>query len=389
MESTITIGAPLGLEPAQAGQPLAVGGGVGQQQVVEAVLVEPEALGQREGHQPAEARVALQDRARAAGGSAPTCWPRGSACPPRGRASRPRSTTSHRGPRARRGRRSPGRRPPAARSRRPPFDYAGGYGGVRAGPAPRALRRRSPFSSGPRWPRRCSTRSDRAGPCSSAWRSAAVLLAVAWRPRVSEHSRRDLLLAALFGLSLAGMNLAFYEAIDRIPLGVAVTFEFVGPLGRGGGGIAARARRPVGRARRRRDPAALGLRLHGPRPDRRGARPPRRRLLGGVHPAGRAGGAGVPGRRRPGARDGGGRRGAAPGGRGRRRQRAAGARGARHRRRRGGALVGDPLLARARGAPAHAARRLRRAHEPRAGPGHAGRLAWCSGRAWPRASSWP
>ena len=59
----------------------------------------------------------------------------------------------------------------------------------------------------------------------------AVVLAVAWRPRVTEHSRRDLLLAALFGLSLAGMNLAFYEAIDRIPLGVAVTFEFVGPLG--------------------------------------------------------------------------------------------------------------------------------------------------------------
>ena len=59
----------------------------------------------------------------------------------------------------------------------------------------------------------------------------AVVLAVAWRPRVTEHSRRGLLLAAVFGLSLAGMNLAFYEAIDRIPLGVAVTFEFVGPLG--------------------------------------------------------------------------------------------------------------------------------------------------------------
>ena len=60
---------------------------------------------------------------------------------------------------------------------------------------------------------------------------AAVVLGVLWRPRVSGHSRRDLLLAALFGVSLAGMNLSFYEALDRIPLGVAVTLEFVGPLG--------------------------------------------------------------------------------------------------------------------------------------------------------------
>jgi len=34
-----------------------------------------------------------------------------------------------------------------------------------------------------------------------------------------------------FGVALAGMNYAFYAALDRIPLGVAVTFEFVGPLG--------------------------------------------------------------------------------------------------------------------------------------------------------------
>ena len=60
---------------------------------------------------------------------------------------------------------------------------------------------------------------------------AAVVLWVLWRPRVRGRPRGDLWLAAAFGLSLAGMNLAFYAALDRVPLGVAVTFEFVGPLG--------------------------------------------------------------------------------------------------------------------------------------------------------------
>ena len=60
---------------------------------------------------------------------------------------------------------------------------------------------------------------------------AALLLLLLWRPRVRDRSRRELALAAAFGVSLAGMNLSFYEALDRIPLGVTVTFEFVGPLG--------------------------------------------------------------------------------------------------------------------------------------------------------------
>jgi inner membrane transporter RhtA len=60
---------------------------------------------------------------------------------------------------------------------------------------------------------------------------AALVLVALWRPSLRGHGRRELRLVVLFGLVLACMNLAFYAALDRIPLGVAVTFEFVGPLG--------------------------------------------------------------------------------------------------------------------------------------------------------------
>ena len=33
-----------------------------------------------------------------------------------------------------------------------------------------------------------------------------------------------------YGLALAGMNALFYLSIDRLPLGIAVSFEFIGPL---------------------------------------------------------------------------------------------------------------------------------------------------------------
>ncbi len=60
---------------------------------------------------------------------------------------------------------------------------------------------------------------------------AALVLAAIWRPSLRalrESGARDLI---LFGVALAAMNTSFYLALDRIPLGIGVTLEFVGPLG--------------------------------------------------------------------------------------------------------------------------------------------------------------
>lgn len=59
--------------------------------------------------------------------------------------------------------------------------------------------------------------------------SALVLAAVA-RPRFAGRSRRDWLVVLGFGASLATMNWAIYQSFSRIPLGIAVTIEFIGPL---------------------------------------------------------------------------------------------------------------------------------------------------------------
>ena len=59
--------------------------------------------------------------------------------------------------------------------------------------------------------------------------SALLLLAVA-RPRLRGRSRADVGWLIGYGVALAAMNASFYEALSRIPLGVAVTIEFVGPL---------------------------------------------------------------------------------------------------------------------------------------------------------------
>ncbi|WP_089253110.1 EamA family transporter [Asanoa hainanensis] len=59
---------------------------------------------------------------------------------------------------------------------------------------------------------------------------AAIVLLVVCRPRVRGYARADWAAIAGFGVALAGMNTLFYHAIDRIPLGLAVTLEVLGPL---------------------------------------------------------------------------------------------------------------------------------------------------------------
>jgi inner membrane transporter RhtA len=74
---------------------------------------------------------------------------------------------------------------------------------------------------------------DRIGPSGAVLLrllSASIVLLAIWRPKVRGRSSRELVLVAAFGLVLAAMNLSFYEAIQRIPLGIGVTIEFAGPL---------------------------------------------------------------------------------------------------------------------------------------------------------------
>lgn len=59
---------------------------------------------------------------------------------------------------------------------------------------------------------------------------SAVILVLFNRPKVKNLSFKQWKYVALYGLTLGAMNLIFYMALARIPLGLGVTLEFIGPL---------------------------------------------------------------------------------------------------------------------------------------------------------------
>ncbi|THG28161.1 EamA family transporter [Naasia lichenicola] len=74
---------------------------------------------------------------------------------------------------------------------------------------------------------------DAVGPAGVAFLRialGAIVLLVIVRPKLRGLSRSSLLATALLGVSTAILTLAFTEAVARIPLGMASTIEFLGPL---------------------------------------------------------------------------------------------------------------------------------------------------------------
>src|SRR5581483_5457475 len=176
---------------------------------------------------------------------------------------------------------------------------------------------------------------------------SAALWAIS-RPEIRGRERADLRLVAALGVVLVSMNVSFYEALSRAPLGIAVTVEFLGPL----------AVAVLG-SRRLLDLvwvvlAGAGVALLA---DARGGRGP---LLGALHPARSPRRPALGGAVGPGARDGAGRGADRPVGhlqRGRRPPERAARRCGRGSR---APLVGASVVARDRVDAAAAAARLRR-----------------------------
>lgn len=75
---------------------------------------------------------------------------------------------------------------------------------------------------------------DELGPFGASFvrlASSAIILLAVYRPRLTGRSREQILAVIGFGLAVALMCSTFYAAVERLPLGIAVTIQFIGPLG--------------------------------------------------------------------------------------------------------------------------------------------------------------
>jgi inner membrane transporter RhtA len=71
------------------------------------------------------------------------------------------------------------------------------------------------------------------GSLSTTWLRlcwAALVLTLMVRPRFRTYSRSHWLAAGVLGVAMAGMTLCFFSSLQRIPLGLAVAIDFLGPL---------------------------------------------------------------------------------------------------------------------------------------------------------------
>ncbi|AGS20127.1 EamA family transporter [Rhizobium etli] len=71
------------------------------------------------------------------------------------------------------------------------------------------------------------------GPAGASWLRlafAAIILALVVRPRIVSYNRAQWTSALVLGVTTALMTMSFFAAIERIPLGLAVAIDFLGPL---------------------------------------------------------------------------------------------------------------------------------------------------------------
>jgi inner membrane transporter RhtA len=66
---------------------------------------------------------------------------------------------------------------------------------------------------------------------------AGLFLALLSRPKILLHSRAQWAASIMLGLTTAGMTLAYFAAVDRMPIGLATSIDYLGPLAIAVGGL--------------------------------------------------------------------------------------------------------------------------------------------------------